>query len=383
MDREGDFVVAWANNSLVSARRYSAAGIPRGGEFFAGSGSPSIAMDAGGNFVVTSTFSLQSPGSPPSYFVAVRGFNAAGVPQRWQSNLLGVARERPVPAVAMDADGEFVVVWQAAGEGGIVAQRFAKLPPRVTQVFVGGTAWAPQFRDFLEQQSVGESAFGYSLPAGSTQLDVLPWNNINQISVRFSEHVLRPGLDLSVAGINLAGYTVSGFVYDIPTYTATWTLSQPLRNDRLVLALGGGDAGVLNAAGLRLDGEWASGAEEESFPSGDGMPGGDFRFGFNVLPGDTDRSGSVLASDYSDVKKKFFSTTANPGDGFRAYSIFHDVNGSGSILADDFSEVKRRFFDTLPRGDPLVAPAASAWPATPARTRPATRELFSSARVLG
>jgi hypothetical protein len=36
--------------------------------------------------------------------------------------------------------------------------------------------------------------------------------------------------------------------------------------------------------------------------------------------------------------------------------VFHDVNGSGSILANDFSEVKKRFFQNLagaaaPAGD--------------------------------
>jgi hypothetical protein len=31
--------------------------------------------------------------------------------------------------------------------------------------------------------------------------------------------------------------------------------------------------------------------------------------------------------------------------------VFHDVDGSGSILAVDFSEVKKRFFDSLPVGN--------------------------------
>jgi hypothetical protein len=68
----------------------------------------------------------------------------------------------------------------------------------------------------------------------------------------------------------------------------------------------------------------------------------------NVLPGDVDRSGAVLANDVSEVKKKFFTTPASPGTGDATYDIFHDVNGSASILADDFSEVKKRFFNTLP-----------------------------------
>src|SRR5205814_7498392 len=97
-------------------------------------------------------------------------------------------------------------------------------------------------------------------------------------------------------------------------------------------------------------------------PLGDavGVPGGDrfhltdpffgstFDVRFNALPGDTDASGTVLANDFSDVKRRFFTSTASPGEGNAAYSARADVDGSGSILANDFSEVKRRFFDVLP-----------------------------------
>jgi hypothetical protein len=76
---------------------------------------------------------------------------------------------------------------------------------------------------------------------------------------------------------------------------------------------------------------------------------------FNVLQGDVDRSTSVVATDFSDVKRRFFRSTAAPGPaGDTAYSPFADIDASGSILANDFSAVKSRFFDNLP------APAAAA-----------------------
>jgi hypothetical protein len=89
-------------------------------------------------------------------------------------------------------------------------------------------------------------------------------------------------------------------------------------------------------------------------PGGTGLEGGDFRFGFNVLPGDVNHSGTVLADDFSAVKKKFFASTTAPGTGEAAYNVFYDVDGSGSILADDFSEVKKRFFSKLPDGQPTA-----------------------------
>src|SRR4029079_18024181 len=76
------------------------------------------------------------------------------------------------------------------------------------------------------------------------------------------------------------------------------------------------------------------------------LDGGDYAARFNALPGDATRDGTVLADDFSAVKKKFFTGTTSPGTGDAAYGVFHDVDGSGTILANDFSEVKKRFFNT-------------------------------------
>ena len=158
--------------------------------------------------------------------------------------------------------------------------------------------------------------------------------------------------DLAVRGVNAPNYTVTGYVYDSASKTATWTLGQALRNDKVLIDLDG-DAGGVSSAGQRLDGEWNNAGD--TFPSGDGTAGGDFKFRFNALPGDVDRSGSVLANDFSAVKARFFKNTTSPVTGVNDYSAFHDIDGSGSILANDFSAVKSRFFNTLPGGTPTAA----------------------------
>ena len=155
----------------------------------------------------------------------------------------------------------------------------------------------------------------------------LPWTNVDLISIRFTQDVTVVSQNLSVRGVTVPNYSISAFSYEPTTHTAFWTLSQPLRNDRILLDLDA-DAGGVTAGASRLDGEWSDGSS--SFPSGNGTPGGDFRFRFNSLPGDADRSGSVLANDFSAVKQKFFSSATNPGSGAAAYTIFHDVNGSGT-----------------------------------------------------
>ena len=100
----------------------------------------------------------------------------------------------------------------------------------------------------------------------------------------------------------------------------------------------------------------------------------------NVLQGDVDHTGetggthSVLASDFSAVKKKFFKDTTDTTTGDTSYSAFHDVNGSGNILATDFSEVKKRFFQNLA---PLAAAASESLALSGV-----TRDLFGSSAIL-
>jgi hypothetical protein len=149
--------------------------------------------------------------------------------------------------------------------------------------------------------------------------------------VRFDRDVDVAIEALTVHGINVPDYTftpgASGFTYDPATHTATWTFLRGLADDRLLLSL--------NLASLI---------------------GGPFLLRLDVLPGDVDDSGVVLANDFSDVKKKFFRSTEDPGPADATqYTAFHDVDGTGVILANDYSEVKKHFFDTLPPAPPVAS----------------------------
>jgi hypothetical protein len=396
-DAAGGFAVAWQSFEQggptigVYARRYDAAGAALGDALhvntftsqFGRQRLPSVACDPAGDFVVAWSSYLQDHSN---WGVYARRYDAAGAPQGGEFRVnTFTAGHQLAPsgnAVACDAGGDFVVTWESDGQDGagygVYAQRYQLAPPpaapRVTQVFADGTAWTSAFKNFLQAQGAGDAAFGYAIPVGPAQLAVLPWSGVDRLSVRFDKDVGVVNANLALRGQRVTSYPLSNFAYDPATHTATWTLGQPLRADKLLLDLDG-DPGGVGLAGLALDGDWASGTS--AFPSGDGSPGGDFRFRLNVLPGDTDRSGAVLANDSSDVKRKFFSSTTNPGAGPAAYSVFHDVTGSGAILADDFSEVKKRFFSTLPTTDPAaVTTATAAWSEPPLMAATLRRKLL-------
>lgn len=118
MGASGDFVVTWAsvdvNGYEVYARRYDPAGQPRGGAFrvnAATSGtqrSPSVAVDVEGGFVVAWT--TMSDGG--DYDVYARQYRATGeaLSPEFRVNTRTTGTQSG-GAVAIDHEGDFVVVW--------------------------------------------------------------------------------------------------------------------------------------------------------------------------------------------------------------------------------------------------------------------------------
>ncbi|MEZ0368436.1 MAG: fibronectin type III domain-containing protein [Candidatus Sericytochromatia bacterium] len=138
MDADGDFVVIWESAYQdgdlyeIFGQRYTSAGIAQGSEFHvntyttARDQEPAVAMDADGDFVVT-WHNDGEDGS--SYGIFGQRYSSAGVAQgsEFQVNTYTTAAQRN-PAVAMDTDGDFVITWVSAGEDGdnygIFGQRY-------------------------------------------------------------------------------------------------------------------------------------------------------------------------------------------------------------------------------------------------------------------
>ena len=231
--------------------------------------------------------------------------------------------------------------------------------PKVTQVYASSSVWTQTFKDYLEDKGFGDERYGYSIPADD-QVRELPWDNLDTISIRFSEDVLVDANDLQIRGINVPNYTLdpASFRYDADTRTATWRLAggARFRADRIILDLDGDSPnGVRDAEGNLLDGEWqnpptATSEGVDRFPSGNGTPGGDFRFRIDILPGDADRSFErVNANDLGTVRSRQnrFATETPPA-GLAPYSPFVDVTGDGRINAVDVGTVRARQNTSLP-----------------------------------
>ncbi|MBM3964919.1 MAG: tandem-95 repeat protein, partial [Planctomycetes bacterium] len=194
-----------------------------------------------------------------------------------------------------------------------------RITPSISGVVVDSTRWNPNF---------SFAAAGYSVLDHSRNL---PWFNINQVRIEFSEPVQR--------------ITKDDFVWlGSPTlardYSKEIVFEQPSPSS-LVLTLGGGQTLSTEKIliGLRetirdLDGNSLDG-------DGNGQGGDPANLRFQVVPGDVDGSGLVLANDVTLVR--------NSQIGTGTYDPFRDVNGSSLILSDDV---------TLTRNNQLGMPSA-------------------------
>jgi hypothetical protein len=132
----GDFVVVWTSFGQdgqyggIFGRRFAPDGAPRGGEFQVNSYTtdnqfdPSVAADATGRFVVVWT-SARGDGAYDG--IGGRRYDAAGAPlgAEFQVNS-GTSGAQYDPHVAIDAAGDFVVVWNTplGGLASVLGRRF-------------------------------------------------------------------------------------------------------------------------------------------------------------------------------------------------------------------------------------------------------------------
>ena len=246
----------------------------------------------------------------------------------------------------------------------IIVTDVDEIAPTVTAIYVRGSSWASGYLSFLAANMSGSSStYGFAIPVGSgaAQLQTLPWRNLNQISLAFSEDVSVSQAQFAIVG-SVGSYSVSGFSYSSADHVATWSLSAAMGPDKLYVALpGSGSAPVTDLAGNVLDGEWTNPSSytdagtTSSLPSGNGSAGGDFAFRFDVLPGDS-TGGSLGKVNVADVaQSKSRSTLPVSSSSYRS-----DFDGNNLINVADVAYVKSKSSIYSLPVDPPVLPVFGA-----------------------
>lgn len=244
------------------------------------------------------------------------------------------------------AFGNFSTSWSAAAPSPGSVSTPPAGAPKVTAVTLNGSTWAPAF---VTAVSAGNPTPGFTVPKGTQQSGVIPWEKINQVSITFDKAVTIASGALAIRGVNTANYTVSATPTNPSGFTYTWTVTTPIVGDRLLIEL---DDAKVTSSGSSLDGEWTDNTSTGN--SGNGTAGGDFKFRVNVLPGDVDGDGDTQNDDRMDVRLAMFTSTSVGGS---TYSTRRDLDGSGKINVVDFIIARNHLNKTLPAGTPN-SPAA-------------------------
>ncbi|MCH8044628.1 MAG: lamin tail domain-containing protein [Planctomycetes bacterium] len=291
---------------------------------------------------------LNKPGEPDGEFIPSIMVDRVSYDDKapWpvEADGTGAALQRIVP----EAYGNEPENWGVTLPGGTPGDFL--ILPMVNEVLVSASAWSSAMLDGLSAAGLGEG--GFSIPAGARQLQNIAWTGIDQISLRFSEHVDVTSADLQVAGAGVHDYRIVDFEYDRPTLTATWTLDRPARADKLLIEL---SDDVRDQSGLPPDGNWTD--TFSVFPSGNGAIDGSgdaFQFRINIIAGDVTDDGRVDRADLVDLIHAIGDRSAT------ADSLRRDLTGDGRIDLSDLRSALLRMGSGLPSGEP--EPPGSATP---------------------
>jgi len=405
MDAEGNFVVIWhsyrqdGSEFGVYGQRFDAAGSHLGGEFqvnaFTSSRQafPSVAMDADGDFVVVWQ-SMAQDGS--AYAVVARRYNASGVTQGGEFVVnTYTANSQVGPSVAMDTDGNFVVVWQSDGQdgdsGGVYGQRFDALGNRVGSEFQVNTyttnwqghpsvamdpdgdvvvAWDSWGQDGDSRGVYGQRFDALGNPVG-TELQVntcttqdqgdpsvamhpggdfvVAWASSGQDGDREGVYARLLPINLRVltASVQLEGYTGSPGAILTLRFVLSDADEVPLDTREVDVAFtNGSDTEVVVLTDVPADTAWVSCKEVQHFLRRRVAVGGaapaltaDFTGANQLLGGDLNDDNFVELRDFAQFLRDFGKPDCPESD----------INGDGDVDNTEFGYIGLHFFQT---GDP-------------------------------
>jgi hypothetical protein len=345
MDASGNYVVVWESFKQVGltyeiyARRYTPAG-PAGNEFRVSltpnitKRNPAVAMDSAGDFVIAWESQSQD-GS--AYGVYAQRYNPAGAPQggEFRVNTFTTGQQL-APAVAADADGDFVIAWQSAAQDGsaegIFAQRFDRNGAPVGAEFPVNT-FTPgrQGGPVVARDADGDFVIAWSSQeAGGSQSDVH--------AQRFSAAGTPVGTEFLVNVTTNSHQGASGVAMDADgDFVITWSTFGDLMARRY------------NAAGVAQTGEFAVNSNKTAFTHNGGDvamdPDGDFVITWQTRQtagGDYDVYSQRYAANQAPTTTGFAPVTVpqgSPSTVLNLWTAFDDTTDPDNALSFSFANV--------------------------------------------
>ncbi len=238
-DPDGDFVVAWEGSiQEIWARRFNSAGMPIGGEFQVNmvtsgiNSAPDVAVNSAGQFVVSwSHLTYVGPGAAVARPVARRFDGTGPLGNEFQVSVY----TDPIAidsAVAMDASGDFVVVWNNTAASGT-----GPSPAMLGRRF--DAAGMPLGPDFVVDSQGGNlySRVGVAMDATSTF--IVAWETLDTsdlgVAVRQYDSSGAPTGGQLQVNTYATGYQVWPAIGAAPSgdFIVAWTTStlfQPMEN---------------------------------------------------------------------------------------------------------------------------------------------------------
>jgi hypothetical protein len=357
MDDDGDFVVAWEGYGKVGeypagggigVKRFSAAGVAQAQEFRANSYtqtvplSAALAMDADGDFVVV--WAQGQFASAVHFGLFGRLFTSTGTASGAEFQVTAFTTGSPWrPAVARESNGDFLVTWDSPleGGGGGLGGNFGILGQRFT------SAGAKLGAEFLVNSYISGRQEASAIDMDDAGAFVVVWTS--QMQDGSGAGVFGQRFDSD--GVKLGGeFQVNTTTYNTQYFTAISFVPAP------------------RAVALGSDGEfvvvWTSNAQELGAPFSKGVFGQRFdsagvKVGFEFQLNTFVTETQIQASVGLDASGRFVAVWDGggyqDGEGFGVFGRRFDLSGPG------------------PTAIPSATPTPSRTPsATPTATRTAT-----------
>lgn len=330
MDTDGDFVIAWqsygqdSDQGGIYARRYDSSGIAQGNEFQINSTSaanqitPAIDIDARGDFTIAWT-SIGQDGSLGGVYTRSYDYLGNSMGAETLVNVT-TANDQSRPAVALNANGDAVVVWQSNGQDGsgygLYSRRYTA-PDQLAPTISSATF------NYLTSQSI-------SLNFSENVSPTFSIADITLQSLTPTVTTIPSGALTAVYGAgNVATITFTGFTDGV----------LPDGNYRITVA----SSGISDPAGNTLDGD------------DNGLAGGSYSFDFFVLAGDANRDRHVDAKDLGLLAVNWQGTSKTFAQG--------DFNYDSKVDIKDLAIFAYHFQQYLAPAAPAAALASISPPA--------------------